>query len=444
MDTFVTSFWSLGWPAVLGAGVFSLLFAVFVHECGHFVVGRMANVYIREFSIGVGPVVCERWFGVTRWVLRAFPVFAYVRPASVSDNIHDFPSPPEGTDEEYVIHATTMEGATWLGRFMIYLAGPLTNFLTAFLLLIVFLMIPERVDLTQAWWKVIGDPANVEHSYFGMGKEGVFARATDRVLVVQKAEGGYKGMLPGDFLLAIDDCLLSTHADVGDTISTYTEKDSYTVLFLRNGTYQSIWVPPNWTDVECLTFNDVLEVRSYGNVAFTFHEAAFLSAAGAAKVVSLLPRALSEISLRVSTEPVQAARRTDTAIKIIPDLGKKWRQGLRDGILTLVALNIGFAIFNLIPFPLLDGGKLVLLLLQLVTPRHVRARASRTWESWGARWLEWQYRRGVQDTGIILLNEVLMLSITLVFSGWFLLAMLFDAHDFIWGEDPPVAEASPD
>jgi len=52
---------------------------VFVHEWGHYIVGRLFNVKVLRFSIGFGPVVWRRQWGETEWALSAVPLGGYVK-----------------------------------------------------------------------------------------------------------------------------------------------------------------------------------------------------------------------------------------------------------------------------------------------------------------------------------------------------------------------------
>lgn len=52
---------------------------IFVHEFGHFLVAKWANVYVEKFSIGFGPVLLSKKLGETEYVLSALPLGGYVK-----------------------------------------------------------------------------------------------------------------------------------------------------------------------------------------------------------------------------------------------------------------------------------------------------------------------------------------------------------------------------
>ncbi len=68
--------------------VFGLV--VFVHELGHFLVAKLVGVYTPRFSIGFGPALLKKRWGETEYILAAFPIGGYVRMASRDDEATAF------------------------------------------------------------------------------------------------------------------------------------------------------------------------------------------------------------------------------------------------------------------------------------------------------------------------------------------------------------------
>jgi regulator of sigma E protease len=64
--------------------VFGLV--IFVHELGHFLAAKAAGVYTPRFSIGFGPALFKRRYGETEYVLALLPLGGYVRMASRDDD----------------------------------------------------------------------------------------------------------------------------------------------------------------------------------------------------------------------------------------------------------------------------------------------------------------------------------------------------------------------
>ncbi len=100
-----------------------------IHEFGHFIVGRMCNIHIYRFSIGMGPVFYKKLdkHG-TEFALSALPLGGYVsfHTEKVSEQDLDLMQPL--TPEQ---NANTFESKPKWQRALVMLAGPLANFILA-------------------------------------------------------------------------------------------------------------------------------------------------------------------------------------------------------------------------------------------------------------------------------------------------------------------------
>tara|TARA_Y100001949_G_C15960918_1_gene319203 strand:+ start:84 stop:1427 length:1344 start_codon:yes stop_codon:yes gene_type:complete len=100
-----------------------------IHEYGHFIVGRMCNIHIYRFSLGMGPIIYKRIDKQgTEFALSAFPLGGYV--AFHSDKVvkDDSELAQDLTPEQ---RANTFESKPRWQRALVMLAGPAANFLLA-------------------------------------------------------------------------------------------------------------------------------------------------------------------------------------------------------------------------------------------------------------------------------------------------------------------------
>ena len=104
----------------------ALTVLIFVHEWGHFAVARWCGVKVLRFSIGFGPAIWSRRFGVdqTEWVIAAIPLGGYVQMLDERDR-----NPSEPIAAADLPRAFSRRPL--LQRSMIVAAGPLANFLLA-------------------------------------------------------------------------------------------------------------------------------------------------------------------------------------------------------------------------------------------------------------------------------------------------------------------------
>ena len=106
--------------------VVALFVAVCLHELGHFIASKRAGVQVEEFGIGIPPRLFGIKRGETTYSVNAIPIGAFVKAAGEND-----PTVPR-----------SLAGKGPWTRLGIYAAGPVVNIFLAFVLLSVFLGLP--------------------------------------------------------------------------------------------------------------------------------------------------------------------------------------------------------------------------------------------------------------------------------------------------------------
>src|ERR1700710_2247685 len=131
-----------GWYVIPFIVILSLIVAV--HELGHYFVGRWCGVKIDAFSLGFGPELFARVDSRgTRWRIGALPLGGYVKfhgdanASSVGDAANGDPS---------VNRSLTLAGQPLRNRAAIVLAGPVANFILAFVIFTGMFMAFGRVE----------------------------------------------------------------------------------------------------------------------------------------------------------------------------------------------------------------------------------------------------------------------------------------------------------
>ncbi|TXH83745.1 MAG: RIP metalloprotease RseP [Rhizobium sp.] len=127
--------------AALGGTVWTVAFfvlalsvIVFVHEYGHYIVGRWSGIHSEVFSIGFGPVLFSRTDRRgTRWQVAAIPFGGYVKFLGDADASSVRKTDVSGLSVEERRH--TMAGAPLWARTATVAAGPVFNFILTFILL---------------------------------------------------------------------------------------------------------------------------------------------------------------------------------------------------------------------------------------------------------------------------------------------------------------------
>ena len=102
---------------------------VFVHELGHFLVAKWANVYVEKFSIGFGPVLLSKKYGETEYVLSALPLGGYVKMYGEQND----DEPGKETYDPAKEGRSFRDKSAW-HKAAIIIAGPLFNVIFAIII----------------------------------------------------------------------------------------------------------------------------------------------------------------------------------------------------------------------------------------------------------------------------------------------------------------------
>lgn len=292
---------------------------VFVHELGHFAAAKRAGIRVEEFGMGFPPRVAtlfER--GGTKYTLNALPIGGFVRMLGEED-----PSHPD-----------SFAAQTPWERIQVLLAGPGMNVLLAVLLFAVIAM--------------IGVPAG---------------EPTGNVEVVGVAEGSpaaEAGIERGDVVKYIANQRVTGTQQLQGHIERYLGS-SVTVTVVRDGQEIDLTLTPRedppagegWVGIEIV---DERRTVSYGPI-----EAMWLGIQRTVQAFGLIFVGVSEM-IRGTTEADLAG-----PVGIAQVTGELAREGELVSLINFAAfLSINLAIINLLPFPALDGGRLIFIVLELL------------------------------------------------------------------------------
>lgn len=327
---------------------------IFVHELGHYLVGRACGVKADVFSIGFG----RELFGWTdrrgtRWKVSLLPLGGYVRFAgdmnAAGQPSHEWLMLPA---EE---RAKTFQAKPVWQRFLIVAAGPLTNFLLAIVVIAIFAMVAGKVETPPVVAKVEPNSAAVQ-----------------------------AGLRPLDRIVAIDGRSVATFEDLRD-ILILKQNVPVRVDFLRTGKPMTATAHLK-TDVEKDRFGNEIR-RSLLGVWPMPTRIVPVSPVGALRVavqqiwdvISLTARAMGQIlvgerSVKDLGGPLQTARVSGEQTSLGPLYYLQF--------LVLVSINLGF--INLLPIPMLDGGHLLFYAIEAVRRRPLKPQAQ-----------EWAFRTGL-------------------------------------------------
>ncbi len=341
--------------------VFGLV--VFVHELGHFLAAKATGVYAPRFSIGFGPALWRRRWGETEYRLGALPLGGYVRMASRDDEATAFLE--GGGEEGEGGHATATEEATdpnammpfgpkpippdrWFEskplpvRLVIMLAGVAMNALLAL-----------AITVGMAWY--YGRPS--PHS----------PPVIDTVLSGSVAAAA--GLVAGDSVVAIDGAPVPSTTDAMAKIRPAAGRP-ITLRVARRHALRDITVTPLAVADTNRETNAVTQVGRIG--------VGFLPRREPIPVTEALSEGVKETTEMAGTivfalRDLATGRASLKALKGPLGIASVSVEAARSGfavLLSLIALlSINVAVFNLLPIPILDGGQIVLNVLESIKGR---------------------------------------------------------------------------
>lgn len=307
------------------AAIVALGAMIFVHELGHFLAARRAGITVHAFALGFGPRLAGITRGGTLYALNAIPFGGYVRLAG--EDLDDAGGP-----------GTFRSKSIWQ-RAGVIAAGPVMNLAMA----VVILAISAAT---------IGVPVGVSNRIGDLIRDMPAARA---------------GLQPGDAIVAIDGVPMATGADVIDTIHARPDQDLRLTIERAGRRFD-------------VTVRSVLDAqRQIGLIGFRPEvlydrmpvlQAAWWGLATTGRSIAAFLAALGTLLLR----PRELLGQMMGPVGAVAFLGDPAQGGGELFLYTVASLSTIIGVFNLIPFPGLDGGRLLFLGVEAVRRRPVDPR----------------------------------------------------------------------
>ncbi|SMC37081.1 M50 family metallopeptidase [Papillibacter cinnamivorans] len=296
--------------------IFSILIAV--HEWGHFISAKLLGVQVNEFSIGMGPALFKRQRGETLYSLRALPIGGYCAM--------------EGEAEESDNPRSLTEQPFWK-KFIIFVAGSFMNFFLGFLIVLLLFTQAQAYNVPVIDSLMTGFPQELQ---------------------------GENGLMPGDRLVKINGENIYIYSDVALLLSR-GEGKNYDLVIDRGG--------------KTVVLNDFpLARREYvvdGETAmkfglvFGYEEATPLGRLKQAwfnsvDFVRMVRMGLTDVITGAAS--VNSLSGPVGIVTAISDVGEQSASALDAFysiayLMSLIAVNL--AVVNMLPFPALDGGRIL-------------------------------------------------------------------------------------
>lgn len=307
--------------AIIGLGVL-----IVVHELGHMFVARRAGMRVEKFSVGFGPTLV-RWKGrKTIYQVALIPLGGYVQIAGM--NPHE--KLPEDDPGSYA-----NKSAGW--RFATIFAGPATNYLFA---IVIMLGVMATLGLP------LEQPAVAEVSKGSPAARG--------------------GLRPGDVIEAINQQDITAFTEVQQSIQD-SKGEALSFRIRRGNEAVNLFITPALEGKNYrigIAFGRKLAFRDVGLGRALLLSAYFPINVSAKALSSLGQLFTGKVSVKQMGGPLE----------IVRQLKMSFEDSLVMAVIFMGMLNVYLGLFNLLPVPALDGGRLIFLTFTLITRRPVNQR----------------------------------------------------------------------
>jgi regulator of sigma E protease len=333
------------------APIFVFGIVVFVHELGHFLAAKSVGVYAPRFSIGFGKALWRRRYGETEYVLGILPLGGYVRMASKDDEATAFMEggaenkvaengEPMDPDAMMPFGPKPIPPDRWFeskpvpARLMILLAGVTMNILLSFVVM-------------TGMFAYYGNP------YLSTKADSLVA---DR-------PGAQAGLIKGD-------SIVSVNGETVDWESLVTKISSspgvpLQVGVIRDGQARQFTVTPT---ADTATNPSTGKVDSVGRIGIIpvqlSQRVGPLEAVGSAWTATWRMAGMVIDALHGLATRRVAASELGGPIMIAQASVQAARGGAEQLFFLIALISTNLAVFNLLPIPILDGGQIVITILE--------------------------------------------------------------------------------
>ena len=308
-----------------------------IHELGHFLMCRMTGVGVTEFSVGMGPCIFHTKKGETQYSIRALPIGGYCMML--------------GEDEEECRDERAFPNKPVWARFLVIIGGPLFNFILA--LIVSVLLIGLAGYLT------------CEINY-----------------VAENSAAEEAGLQEGDIITKLDNTRIIDFRDVTMYMQFHKTSDPVVVTFLRDGAEHEVTVYPHYIEAA-----NVYQLGISGG--FRLDESGEYYSRVQGNVLSTIKYSFLEVHYWIKTTFISlkglitgqvGVNQVSGVVGVADVMNDTMKEAKEDGgnftvflnvlnFMILISANLG--VMNLLPFPALDGGRLIFILAELIMRKPV-------------------------------------------------------------------------
>ncbi|MDR0956656.1 MAG: site-2 protease family protein [Endomicrobium sp.] len=292
---------------------FGFGFLIFTHELGHFIAAKICKVKILTFAFGFGPSLLKCSYKGTKYSINLLPFGGFV--AMAGENHEN----ATGLKGEYL-------SLEWYKKVLISFAGPFSNYILAILLFTLIFSIWGVV--TPAIEPIIGE-------------------------IVANYPAAISGLKHGDKIKSIDSVEINTWDDLNNNLKNKINKTTSFVIERDNYSFNlNMVVAKNpITDMGTIGINPLkTKPKIHKAIYFAIKTSIFQTVSSVKYLVN---------KIRTLEKPEISG-----PLGIIQIMGNATKAGAQNYLKLIAVISIALGLFNLFPIPMVDGGMIILFLIE--------------------------------------------------------------------------------
>ncbi|MFN2339897.1 MAG: RIP metalloprotease RseP [Halanaerobium sp.] len=312
---------------------------VFIHEFGHYITAKKSDIMVSEFALGFGPKLISKKVGETVYSIRSIPLGGFC------NMVGEFPADDSMPEKEKEVYDQAKDNGrlftqkSAFKRLAVILMGPIMNFLlAAFIFIFAFAIFGVPTSTTEE--AVLGE-------------------------VIPQQPAAEAGLRANDQILEINGQEIESWEEMSQLIRNNTDQQ-ITIRYQRDGETNTINITPVLSEdgergVIGIYPQLVRESVSIG-------KSISLGLSQTYQVFKMTIMGFVQMFRESSTEDIGGP------IMIASIIGQAARVGILNVLNWTAIISVNLGIINLLPFPALDGGRILFIIIEIIRGKAVDPR----------------------------------------------------------------------
>ena len=304
-------------------------FLIAIHELGHLIAAKWAGVYCYEYSIGMGPLLYKHQFKETQFSLRLIPIGGYVSMAGedeASEQAYPDVVVPQGRH--------LYEIKKWK-QVIVMIAGVTMNLIVAFVLMAIAIFING-------------------------GYNDLSIRPAQVISVVENSPAEIAGLQPGDQIISVtleDGSTITIHDY--DDLAPYIDGSTITLTVQNGENVRDVMITPQYDQT---TQRYLMGISTPSGL---WRDANLLNVIPGSYTL-LKEMTISILDAFIGIFTGDGLTNVSGVVGVYQATDQVIGMGLVSLLMFVAMFSLNLAIFNALPIPALDGGRVLLLILEVI------------------------------------------------------------------------------